>query len=329
MRTILQRAILTAICVIALGANGYLAHAQSFPSKSIRIVVPYPPGGGGDTQTRMLAKVLAEDLGQPVVVENRPGGNGLIGTKLVADAPPDGYTLLFTTATQLLVTPLLQKDTEHLREKLTPVSGLSNQPTIIVVPTGSSIRSLRELIDSGKAQDAKVTYGSAGPGSLSNIIGERLNAATGARFVHVPYKGTGQLVTAILAGEVTYTYVVGSAAVAHLRAGNLRPLAVVDSVRSPSVPDVPTVKEATGLDGFTQTAWFGLMAPAETPKPIINLLHQKIAKVMNQPDVREKLIMQSAVSWPVGPKELDAILSSDAPIYAQSVKQMQSSGNIQ
>ena len=310
--------------LLALAAAGVLparqARAAAYPDKPIRIVVPYPPGGGGDTQTRMLATALATDLGQPVLVDNRAGANGALGSRAVAAAPADGYTLLFTTATQLLLTPLMGADAGYTAGDFTPVAGMSSQHMIIVVPAASPLRTMADLVQRGKASGAKVSYGSAGIGSLSHIMGERLNGATGARFLHVPYKGTGQLMTAILSGEVDYTYVVGSAAAGHLKSGSLRALGVIDKARSASLPDVPTLKESLGLDGFTQTAWFGLVAPAKTPKPVVDLLHQKIAAVLQRPEVRARLEAESAVSWPVSPDELAAVLKADAPVYAEAAK---------
>lgn len=295
------------------------AWSSTFPDKPIRIIVPYPPGGGGDTQTRMLAQALTADIGKPVIVENRPGANGALGSRQVAGAPADGYTLLFTTATQLLLTPL-GADAGYNAEDFTPVAGMSSQAMIIVVPATSPIRTMADLLQRGKSPDAKLSYGASSIGSLSHIIGERLNAAAGTRYLAVPYKGTGQLMTAILAGEVDYTYVVGSAASGHLKNGTLRALAVVDKVRSPALPDVPTVKEATGLDGFTTTAWFGLVAPAKTPRPVIDLLAQKISAVFRRPDIRARLEQEGAVAWPAGPEELSAVLKSDAPVYSEAAK---------
>ncbi|MDB5856850.1 MAG: uncharacterized protein JWQ76_539 [Ramlibacter sp.] len=296
------------------------ARAAAFPDKPIRLIVPYPPGGGGDTQSRMLATALAADLGQPVLVDNRAGANGALGSRAVAMAPADGYTLLFTTATQLLLTPLMSADSGFTAADFTPVAGMSSQQMIIAVPAASPLRTMADLVQRGKSPEAKVSYGSAGIGSLSHITGERLNAAAGTHYLHVPYKGTGQLMTAILSGEVDYTYVVGSAAAGHLKAGTLRALAVVDKVRAPSLPDVPTVKEAVGLDGFTQTAWFGIVAPARTPKPVVDLLAQKISAVFKRPEVRAKLELESAIAWPAGPDELAAVLKADAPVYADALK---------
>lgn len=315
MQTVQRRSILL------LAAAGVLpaARAAGFPDKPIRIVVPYPPGGGGDTQTRMLATALAADLGQPVLVDNRAGANGALGSRAVATAPADGYTLLFTTATQILLAPLLNTDSGFTAADFTPVVGLSNQPQIIVVPAASPIRKLSDLVERGKAPGAKLAFGSAGIGSLSHITGERLNTATGARYLHVPYKGAGALLTAVLGGEVDYTYLVGSAAASQLKGGTLRGIAVVDSVRSPAVPDVPTLKES-GIEGFTQTAWFGLVAPAKTPKAVVALLHQKIAAILRRPEIRARLEQESAVAWPVGPEEFAAVLRSDAPVYAEAMK---------
>jgi tripartite-type tricarboxylate transporter receptor subunit TctC len=310
--------------LLALAAAGVLpasqARAATFPEKPIRIVVPYPPGGGGDTQTRMLAQVLSADIGQPVIVDNRAGANGALGSRQVAGAPADGYTLLFTTATQLLLTPLVGGDAGYTANDFIPVAGMSSQSMIVVVPANSPIKTMADLIQRGKAADAKLSYGASSIGSLSHIVGERLNAVAGTRYLAVPYKGTGQLMTAILSGEVDYTYIVGSAAAGHLKSGSLRALAVVDKVRSPSLPDVPTIKEATGLDGFTTTAWFGIVAPARTPKPVIDLLSQKISAVFRRPDIRAKLEAESAIAWPAGPDEMAAVLKADAPVYAEAAK---------
>lgn len=310
--------------LLALAAAGVLpaspTQAAVFPEKPIRIVVPYAPGGGGDTQTRMLAQALAADLGQPVIVDNRPGVNGALGSRQVAGAAADGYTLLFTTATQMLLTPLMGGDAGYTMGDFTPVAGMSSQQMILVVPAASPIRTMADLIQRGKSADAKLSYGASGIGSLSHIIGERLNAVAGTRYLAVPYKGTGQLMTAILSGEVDYTYVVGSAAAGHLKNGTLRALAVVDKARSPSLPDVPTIKEATGLDGFTTTAWFGLVAPAKTPKPVVELLSQRISAIFRRPEIRARLEAESAVAWPAGPEELAAVLKVDSPIYAEAAK---------
>lgn len=319
MPALSRRHLVAGLGAVALAAMRPL-HASTYPDRPIRIVVPYPPGGGGDTQTRMLATALSSELGQPVIVDNRPGANGALGSRQVAGSPADGYTLLFTTATQVLLTPLMNPESGYKLADFTPVSGMSSQQMIVAVPATSPIRTMAELIQRGKAPDAKVSYGSAGVGSLSHITGERLNTAAGTHFLHVPYKGTGQLMTAILAGEVDYTYVVGSAAAGHLKAGTLRPLAVIDRVRSPSLPDVPTVQEAIQLDGFTQTAWFGLLAPAGTPRPVIEMLHQRIAAILARPEVRAKLDQESAIAWPVSPDELAATLRADAPVYAEAMK---------
>ncbi|MDO8278177.1 MAG: tripartite tricarboxylate transporter substrate binding protein [Burkholderiaceae bacterium] len=316
-----RRWLLAATLGVATALAAPAALAQNFPSKPIRIVVPYSPGGGGDTQTRMLGKLLSEEIGQPVIIENRLGSNGLIGTRFVAGAPADGYTLLFTTASQLLLTPLMTKEPGFSLDDLTPVVGMSNQPMILVVRPESPIRSVADLIRIGRAENAKVSFGAAGLGSLSHIVGERLNKATGTKYLAVPYKGTGDLMTAVLAGDVDYTYVVTSAAAGHFKAGTLRPVAVVDAVRSANLPNTPTLKEA-GIEGFTQTAWFGLMAPAKTPKPVLDFLNQKVSKILNHPDVKAKFAQDSVVPWPVSPGELAAILKSEAPIYAEAAKML-------
>ncbi|TFZ02887.1 tripartite tricarboxylate transporter substrate binding protein [Ramlibacter henchirensis] len=296
------------------------AYGSTFPEKPIRLIFPYPAGGGGDSQARLLATELSADLGQPVIVDNRPGANGALGSRAVATAPADGYTLLFTTATQLLLTPLLTADSGFSASDFTPVSGLTNQQMFLVVQASSPVRTLGDLLQRGREANAKLSYGSASVGSLSHITGERLNAAAGTKFLHVPYKGAGQQMTAILSGEIDFTLAVGATVAGHVKAGKLRALAVMDSTRSPAMPDVPTVKEAGGLDGFTQTAWFGIVAPAKTPRAIVDLLHQKLAAVLQRPDVRSKLEQQGSVPWPVSPDELAAVLKAEAPVYAAAAK---------
>lgn len=317
MDSLQRRSFVVAMCAAAALPQ---ARAATFPDKAVRIIVPYPPGGGGDTQTRMIATALAAELAQPVIVENRAGANGALGSRAVAAAPADGYMLLFTTATQLLLTPLITADAGFSVNNFTPVVGLSSQQMIIVVPAASPLRTMADLVQRGKAPDAKVSYGSAGIGSLSHIMGERLNAATGMRYLHVPYKGTGQLMTAILSGEIDYTYVVGSAAASHLKAGTLRALGVIDKARAAFMPDVPTLKESLGLDGFTQTAWFGIVAPAGTPRPVVDFLYQKISAILKRQEVRTRLEQESAVSWPASPEELTAVLKADAPVYAEALR---------
>ncbi len=316
MPLVKRRTFLTALAA----ASAVLPHdawTAAFPDKPIRIIVPYPPGGGGDGQSRMVGSGL--DIGQPVLVENRPGANGALGSRLVAAAPADGHTLLFTTATQLLLTPLLSSDAGFSAADFAPVCGLSSQPMFIVVPASSPVRSLTDLLQRGRT-DAKLSYGSASIGSLSHVTGERLNAACDTKYLHIPYKGTGQLMTAILSGELDYTFVVGGAAAGHMRSGTLRTLAVIDATRSPAFPDVPTVKEAGGPDGFTQTAWYALVAPAKTPRPVIDMLYQKVSVLLKRQEIRSKLLADSSVPWPVSPDELAAIMKAEAPVYARAIQ---------
>jgi tripartite-type tricarboxylate transporter receptor subunit TctC len=306
--------------LFALGIPAGAASANPrYPARPIRIVVPYPPSGGGDGQTRLVAARLAEQFGQPVIVENKPGANGAIGTAEVARAPADGYTLLFVTAAQVLMTPMSNKDAGFKLEDLAPVGGLSRQPLFLTVPYSSPFRSVGDLIAAGKAGGASVAYASAGVGSLSHLLGEMLNARTGANFTHVPYKGVSQIVVALLSNEVTYSFVIGSAAMGQFKANRLRPIAVLGTGRSSLMPDVPTMQEA-GLDGFSLNTWFGFMAPAATPGPIINVLQRQLAKILNEPEIRNKLEQVVAEPWPATPDEFAAVLRAEASLYEAAAR---------
>jgi tripartite-type tricarboxylate transporter receptor subunit TctC len=296
---------LAASAALALACIGGTANAQDFPNKPVHIAVPFLPGGGCDGQIRLLSQRLGEELKQPIIVENKNlGANGTIGAAAVARQPADGYTLVCVSTGSLLIPPMLSKNVGFKLSDFVPVVALSRQPMIVVVPGNSPITNVRELIAAAKVPGANVSYASAGIGSQAHMSGEMFNAISGTNFTHVPYKGGGGVIQALLGGEVTVGYTP----------------AILSSTRSPFLPNVPTMKEA-GPAGMELIAWFGLMAPAGTPKPVINLIQEKIAKIMNEPAMKVKFENMVAEPWPATSDEFAAAIRTDSALYERVIRE--------
>jgi tripartite-type tricarboxylate transporter receptor subunit TctC len=262
--------------------------AQAYPDRPIKLVVPYPPGGSTDPVARLLAADVATRLGQPVVVDNKPGAAGSIGTEFVARAAPDVYTALLHTSV-IATDPTFKKTLPYdVRRDLAPVTLTVNGPYLLVVNPTLPVKNVAELIAYAKANPGKLNFGSAGQGSSGHLIGELFKMSAGIDMVHVPYKGSGQAVIDLLGGQVQMMFSGMSSVMQHIKAGRLRPLAVTGAQRSPAVPDVPTIAES-GFPGFQATAWYGVLATAGTPKPIVNRLHDEIVRALALPDVKERL----------------------------------------
>jgi tripartite-type tricarboxylate transporter receptor subunit TctC len=269
----------------------------------------------------LLSQRLGEELKQPIIVENKNlGANGTIGAAAVARQPADGYTLVCVSTGSLLITPMLSKNVGFKLSDFVPVVALSRQPMIVVVPGNSPITNVRELIAAAKVPGANVSYASAGIGSQAHMSGEMFNAISGTNFTHVPYKGGGGVIQALLGGEVTVGYTPASGAQEFFKAGKLRPIAILSSTRSPFLPNVPTMKEA-GPAGMELIAWFGLMAPAGTPKPVINLIQEKIAKIMNEPAMKVKFENMVAEPWPATSDEFAAAIRTDSALYERVIRE--------
>jgi tripartite-type tricarboxylate transporter receptor subunit TctC len=265
------------------------AGADAYPTRPVRFIVPFAPGGSTDTLARTLATKLADALGQQVVVDNRAGGNGNIGTDLVAHAAPDGYTILLGYIANLAIGPSLYAKLPYDPIKdFAPITLLAEAPNILVVHPSVPAKSFQEFIAYAKANPAKVNFASAAVASPGHLSGELLNLAAGIHMQHVPYKGSGQAVVDLVGGQVQAMVSGMSSVMPHIKAGRLRPLAVTGAKRSSAVPDVPTIAES-GFPKFQSTAWYGVLAPAGTSSAIVTRLHDEIIRALKLPDVRERL----------------------------------------
>jgi tripartite-type tricarboxylate transporter receptor subunit TctC len=262
--------------------------AQEWPSKQIRIIVPFAPGGIADTSSRAIADKLGAHLGQPVLVENRAGASGNIGAEMVARSAPDGYTLLLGFDGTMVINPHVYAKLpfDTLRD-FQPVTKLGDAPVIIVAHPSVPAKDLRELIALAKAKPGTLAYGTAGTGSTPHLVGEMINQRAGTDFQHVPYKGGGQAIGDVVGGQIPLVMTAIATSQQFLKAGKLKGLGLSSKARSPAVPEVPTFIES-GLDGMVVNSWVGILAPAKTPRPIVDRLQREIAAVLKEPDVRER-----------------------------------------
>jgi tripartite-type tricarboxylate transporter receptor subunit TctC len=282
-------AIVVSLMVPGLHTVKVQAATPEYPTRPIRFVVPFAPGGSTDTLARTLSLKLGETFGQQVVVDNRSGGNGNIGTDIVAHAAPDGYTIVLGYIANLAIGPSLYAKLpfDPVRD-FAPITLLAVAPNILVVHPTVPVKNFREFIAYAKANPAKVNFASAAVASPGHLTGELLNIAAGIHMQHVPYKGSGQAVIDLVGGQVQAMVSGMSSVMPHIKAGRLRPLAVTGAERSPAVPDVPTIAES-GFPKFEATAWYGVLAPAKTPQTIVARLHDAIVGALKLPDVKERL----------------------------------------
>jgi tripartite-type tricarboxylate transporter receptor subunit TctC len=304
-------------CLLALTA--FPALAQNYPNRPIRLIVPWPPTGTVDILGRTLGQKLAENMAQPVLVENRAGANGIIGSETAAKSPPDGYTLVVDNVTGHAINATLQAKMpfDSLRD-FAHVSLLAWVPDGIVSLPSLPAKNVQELIALAKAQPGKLTYASFGVGSSGHLAGELFKMMAGVNLLHVPYKGGGPAIADLLAGQVSIYYPVVPSVVPLVKANRLRLLAVTGAKRSSALPDVPTVAES--LPGFEASNWFGLMAPAGTPPDIVGRLNVEAHKALQAPDVREKLAALGFEIQTGTPQEFSALLRSETEKWAKVVK---------
>jgi len=276
------------VLAVTLAASAS-AWGQAYPTKAIRFVVPFAPGGSTDTLARVLGQKLSDSLGQQVVIDNRTGANGNIGMEIVAKAPPDGHTIVLGYIANVAIGPSLYdklpfdpvKDYEH-------VTLLATSPNVLVAHPSVKATNMKELIALAKASPGKFSYASASVASVGHLTGEYINQLAGIKMTHIAYKGSGQAVTDLLGGHIPLMYSGFSSTLPHIKSGKLRPLAQTGEKRSPALPDVPTIAEQ-GFPKFEATAWYGVHAPAKTPKPIVSRLNAEFVKALKLPDVRERL----------------------------------------
>ena len=279
--------------VAALGAALLIAAgtacAQGFPSRPVRVIVPFTAGSAIDVNARVIGQKLADSWGQPVVTDNRPGANTIIGTEAAAKSPADGYTLVLANDAALAMNPALYPKLPYdPRKDFAPVTLIGSNSLLLVVPASSAVKSVQDLLELARARKGELNYGSGGNGSAQHIPMEMLMSMTGTRFTHVPYKGVGPALNDVIAGQIPVMFAGTPGALPHVKAGRLRALAIASGQRSPAAPEIPTVEES-GVPGFHYAAWVGYLAPAGTPRELIAKLNADIIKAINAPDVRDKL----------------------------------------
>jgi tripartite-type tricarboxylate transporter receptor subunit TctC len=278
-----------AIAISALAAP--LAVSQEYPARTVRVVVPFAPGGGTDIVARLLSQHLTQRLGQSFVVENRPAGSGIVGADYVAKASPDGYTLLFAFSSLASSARLVSKLPYDPVADFAPITLATTSPLLLIVPASLPAKDVKEFTAYAKANPGKLNYGSSGPGSSPHLATELLMSLTGVKLTHIPYKGIAPAVTALLADEVQFSIVPIAVAMPHVKSGKLRALGSGGPQRSAATPDIPTVAES-GLTEFEAIGWWGVLAPARTPRAVVNLLNKEIRAVLDIPEVKRSLIEQ-------------------------------------
>ena len=307
------------LAAVAVAFAATMAAAQ-YPDKPIRLVVPFAAGGVTDTSGRVVAEALSRRLGQPIVVENKPGASGNIGTQLVAIAPPDGYTLVVGFDGTLVINPhVFANYPFDVTKDLAPIGKIGDATLILVAHPSFPPRTMQELIAYSKKQPNGVSYGTSGVGGTPHIAGELLKMKTGANLTHIPYKGGGQAMTDALGGNVPLVYTAVAGALPHVKAGRLVPIAVSSAVRSPAMPDVPTFIES-GIPDFESSSWVAILAPARTPRGIVEKLNRELNAVLTSPEIVEKLATLGIVATPGTPEQLAAQIRTDLVKYGGVVK---------
>ncbi len=308
----------TILCALALLA-ALPAWAQDWPTKPIRFIVPYPPGGGTDVIARIVQSRLGEVLGQQVVIENRGGAGGALGTGEAAHAAPDGYTFLFTLSSHT-INPLLYKLNYDTERDFAPVTLIVSVPQLIATQPGSPIHSMQDVVKMAKDKPGALNFASVGNGTPSHIAGELIKQRTGIDMVHIPYKGGGPAVADTLGGQVSFAIVTMPAAMSHVRAGKLRALAVTTLKRNPGAPDVPTVAEALKMPDYEVDSWSALFAPASTSPAIVAKMQQSIAQTIQFPEVKQKLLEQGADTVGSSPEHLGQVVKKELAKWPQIIK---------
>jgi tripartite-type tricarboxylate transporter receptor subunit TctC len=320
MNRVSRRLFVAAVAAMAMTLGAGASAQAEFPDRPLRLVVPYPPGGFTDILGRLVAERLQPALGQPVVVDNKGGGGSTIGSALVATAPADGYTLLLV-APDLAINESLIPDrlSYGARKNFTPVIQAAWSPMVLVVHPSVPANSVAELLAVAKAQPARINFASGGSGTGSHLAMELFKTRAGVDIVHVPYKGNGPATTGLLGGQVNAMFLQYAVAKPHIEAGKLRVLATPSGKRSSALPNIPTVAES-GLPGFDVQPWFGIVAPAGTPAPVVARLNSEIAKIMRSPDIRTRLGGMAAEPTTSTPAEFGSFIDSEIKRWAEVVK---------
>jgi tripartite-type tricarboxylate transporter receptor subunit TctC len=308
---------LAAAAALCLGTG--LAHAQAWPEKPVTLVVPFPAGGTTDVLARALAEKLQQSLGQTVIVESKPGAGATLGADFVAKAKPDGYTLLVGAVHHTIATSVYKKLPYDFQKDFAPLTVIAMVPNVLAVSAASSAKNVADLVAMAKTAKPELSYGSNGNGTAQHLIGTQFQNQTGTTLLHIPYKGSGPLTNDLLGGQVTMSFDTITPVLPHIQAGKLRPLAVTTAKRSAALPDVPTLAES-GLAGFDIGTWFGVLAPAGTPKPVLTRLSDEMMKVIRSPDFQKR--MAEIGADPVGntPEQMASQIKNDTEKFARLVK---------
>lgn len=309
------------VVVVSLFFAALGAAAQEWPNRSIRILVPFPPGGATDIPARLVSPKLTDALGQPVVVENRTGAGGIIGIQAAAKADPDGYTLLMATNAEVVMHPTIYSKLPYDPMKdLIPLSIMLQSPMLIVATASSSFNALQDIVAAARAKPGAVTYSTAGTGSTSHVLTEMLAQQAGIKLLHVPYKGGAPASAAAASGEVAFALLNLGSALNFVKGGKAKAIAVTSPRRHPNFPDWPTADEA-GIRGFNEAIWIGMFAPAGTRKEIVERMSAEVAKALRAADVRERLVALGNEPLGTSPAEAAARIRSEFPRYAAAIKQ--------
>jgi tripartite-type tricarboxylate transporter receptor subunit TctC len=309
--------VLMLIAALAAGASA----AQNYPTKPVRMIVGFPPGGGTDVMARLITPKMIEAWGQQVVIDNRAGATGIIGTDLVAKAVPDGYTLLMGhVATNAIAASLFAKLPFDPARDFAPITRVSSVPHLIVVHPSLDVHTVKDLIALAKAKPGQIAFPSAGNGSTPHLAGEIFKTMAGVNLIHVPYKGSGQSVQDLLGGQVQLAFDTTPTVIQYVKAGRLRPIAVSTLKRLASLPEVPTVAES-GVPGYEVTTWYGMFAPAGTPPAIVRKVFMEVARIVRLPDIKERLDgMGTEETTNASPEEFAAMVRADIAKYAKVIK---------
>jgi tripartite-type tricarboxylate transporter receptor subunit TctC len=321
MRTLNRRSALKRIGALAALPLARPASAQAgYPNKPIRIIAPVQPGGGVDLVARTIADRLGRALGQSIVVENQSGGGGVVGSLATARAAPDGYTLMVGYVGTHGTNPAVRKLPYDAVKDFTPIAMVGGTPNILVVPPSLPVTTLREFVQYAKANPGKLSYGSSGPGTLTHLAMEQFKVATELDLVHVPYRGIGPAITDILGGQTQALFPGLAAALPHIKAGKMRPLAVTGRKRHRLVPDVPTFEEL-GYKGFDGVQWYGIVGPANLPAPIVKLLSDEINRLLENPELRERLSSEALEPMPMSPEEFGRYMREDIARWSRLARE--------
>lgn len=308
------------VAVAGMALLPVLAPAQDYPSRPIRIIVPFSAGGAVDGPIRVVAQELSKRLGQQVVIENRPGAGATIGSESVAKATPDGYTLLLASQTNAIAASLYTKLSFNPIDDFAPISLLGREPSVLVVHPSLPVKSVQELITYAKERPGQVDYASSGNGSGQHLFAAMFSTMAGIKLSHIPYKGSGQATTDLVGGQVKVSIPGIAGMMAHIKSGKLRPLAVTGIKRSPQLPDVPTLDES-GINGYAAYVWMGLLAPKGTPTPVIDKLHREVVAALTASEVKAYFVQASIEAVGSTPQEFDRYFREERDRWAKIVKE--------